>query len=130
MKWLKRILIAFILLLACATALPFLVPLDGYIPQIEKQASAALHHPLSIKHVRLAVLPLPHVTITGITVGRRGNLKLGSMRVTPDLLSLLHPTKVIRSIELDDLMLTQQGLESAVALAGSGAAAPPAAPGA
>jgi len=117
MKWLKRILIAFFLLLACAAALPFLVPLDGYIPQIEKEASAALHHPVSIKHVRIAALPLPHVTVTGIAVGRRGNLKLGRVRVTPDLLSLLQPVKVIRSIELDDLLVTQQGLESAAALA-------------
>ena len=125
MKWFKRILLAFILLLACAVALPFLVPLDRYIPQIEKQASAAIRHPVSIKHVRLVALPLPHVTLTGIAVGRRGNFELGSLRVTPDLLSLLQPVKAIRSIELDGLLITQEGLESALALAGKGSSGTP-----
>ena len=52
-----------------------------------------------------------HVTVDGITVGKTGDLKLGKVTVTPDLFSLLQPTKVIKSIEIDSLELTQNVIE-------------------
>ena len=85
MKWFKRILIALAILLAIAIALPFLIPLDKYIPYLEQQASAALKEPVSIKSIRVAALPIPHVTIDGITVGKTGDIKVGEVTVTPDL---------------------------------------------
>ena len=124
MKWLKRILIALVLLLIVAAALPFLVPLGSYLPQIEKQATAALGQPVQIKSIRLLALPLPHVTLSGITVGKGADLKLDEVRVTPDLLSLLGPTAIIRNIELDGLTLTRHGLEGIAALAGQNKTTP------
>ena len=124
MKWLKRILIALVLLLIVAAAVPFLVPLGGYLPQIEKQATAALGQPVQIKSIRLVALPLPHVTLSGITVGKSADLKLDKVRVTPDLLSLLGPTAIIHNIELDGLTLTRHGLEGIAALARQDKAAP------
>jgi uncharacterized protein involved in outer membrane biogenesis len=51
MKWLKRILIALGLLLIVAVAVPFFVTLDDYIPRIEKEASARLKEPVTIKSI-------------------------------------------------------------------------------
>lgn len=110
MKWLKRILLALVLLLAVAVALPFFIPLGGYLPQIEKEASARLKEPVSVKSIRLAALPLPHVTVDGITLGTSGDITLGRVLITPDLFSLLQPTKVIKDIEIDSLVLTQEGI--------------------
>lgn len=110
MKWLKSVLIALALLLAVAVALPFFIPLGGYIPLIEKEASARLKEQVSIKSIRFAALPLPHVTIDGITVGTTKDIKLGRVLVTPALFSLLQPTKVIRDIEIDTLVLTPEGI--------------------
>jgi uncharacterized protein involved in outer membrane biogenesis len=125
MKWLKRILIALVLLLAIAAALPLFISLDDYIPQIEKGASASLGEPVSIKSIRLAILPLPHVTVEGIAVGTSGDIRLGRVRVTPDLFSLLRSSKVIRSIEIDDLVLTQQAIGEIPALVKSDTAQSP-----
>ena len=111
MKWLKRILIALAPLLAIAVALPFFVSLDDYIPQIEKEVSARINEPVSIKSITFSALPLPHVTLDGITVGTTDDITLGKVRITPDLFSLLQSTKVIKIIEIDSLALTQKAID-------------------
>ena len=111
MKWPKRVLIALALLLAIAVVLPFFISLNDYIPRIEAEVSARLKEPVSITSIRFTALPLPHVTVEGITVGTTDDIKLGKVRVTPDLFSLLQSTKVIRSIEIDTLSLTQKAID-------------------
>lgn len=110
MKWPKRILILVTSLLAITVALPFFVSLDDYIPRIEKEMSARLNEPVSVKDISFAALPLPHVTLDGITIGTADDISLGKVRVTPDLFSLLNPTKVIKSIEIDSITLTQEAI--------------------
>ena len=117
-KWPKRILIALALVLAIAAAVPFFISLDDYIPQIEEWAATRLKDPVSIKSLRFTALPLPHVTVNGITVGKTDDIKLGKVRVTPDLFSLLKSTRVIRSIEIDSLVLTQKGIDRIAAWTG------------
>lgn len=119
MKWLKRTLAVFASLLVIAAVLPFFISLDDYIPQIEKEASASLKEPVSIESIRLSALPLPHVTVGGIRIGTSDDIRLGKVLVTPALFSLLQPTKVIRSIEIDSLALTQKGIDRVTAWAGA-----------
>ena len=83
MKWLKPILIALAVLLVIAVALPFFISLNDYIPRIEKEVSARLKEPVSIKSIKFAALPLPHVTVDGITVGKTDDIKLGKVMLTP-----------------------------------------------
>ena len=125
MKWLKRMLIALAVLLVIAVALPFFISLDDYIPRIEKEVSARLKEPVSIKSIRFAALPLPHVTVDGITVGTTDDIRLGKVLVTPDLFSLLQSTKVIKSIEIDSLVLTQKAIDRIPAWTKSDAAKSP-----
>ncbi|MGH8661897.1 MAG: AsmA-like C-terminal region-containing protein [Burkholderiales bacterium] len=111
MKWLKRIgLVVGALLLALAVV-PFFISLDDSIPTIEREVSARLKEPVTIGSLRVAGLPLPHLTISGITVGRAQDIKVGKVTVTPDLWTLLDDTKVIKSIEIDGLVLTQKAIE-------------------
>jgi uncharacterized protein involved in outer membrane biogenesis len=115
MKWLKRILIAFAaliaVLVAAAIAIPFFVSVDDYVPRMEKEASDKLKEPVKIGKIHLAGLPVPHVVIDAITVGKTGDLKVGKVTVTPELSSLFSATRVIRSIEIDSLVLTQKAIE-------------------
>ena len=115
MKWLKRILIGLAVLVAAvvavAIAVPFFISLDDYIPRMEKEASAKLKEPVKIGKIRVSALPVPHVVIDGITVGKTEDLKVGKVTVTPELSSLLSPTKVIRSIEIDSLVMTQKAID-------------------
>jgi len=111
MKWLKRILIALAVLLVIAVALPFFISLNDYIPRIEKEVSARLKEPVSIKSIKFSALPLPQVTVDRITVGKTGDIKVETVKVTPDLFSLLGSAKVIRSIEIHSLVLTQKAMD-------------------
>jgi len=110
MKRLRRIgalLGAIVLVLA---AVPFFITLDDYIPQIEREASARLGETVRIRSLRAAALPLPHLTVRGITVGASEEIKVGKVTVTPDLWTLFDSTWVIKSIEIDGLMLTRAAL--------------------
>jgi len=127
MKWLKRIGIALGVLLLLLAVVPFFISVNDYIPQIEKAASERLKEPVKIQSLRLAFLPLPHLTIDGIVVGKSQDLTLGKVTVTPDLWSLLSATKVVRSIEIDKLVLTQAVLDKIPLWIGSDKADQPAA---
>lgn len=111
MKWFKRLSVGVCVLLAMLVVLPFLIPLNEYLPAIERQVSARLGEPVKISDLHLAVLPQPHLTVDGITVGKGGDIKVGKVTVTPALLSLLDSTKVINSLEIDGLVLTRKAID-------------------
>ena len=47
MKWTKRLFIILVVFLA-AIGLPFLIPLNTYIPEIESQVGEKLHEPVKV----------------------------------------------------------------------------------
>src|SRR4051812_9957267 len=112
MKWPKRILLgaglAIVALAAVAVAVPFFVSIDDYLPRIEHEISARLKEPVSIARIRLSIAPVPHVVVDGIKVGKAGDLTVGKVTLTPDLWSLMSTTKVLRSVEITKLVLTQK----------------------
>jgi uncharacterized protein involved in outer membrane biogenesis len=128
MKWPKRVLAALAALFAIAAVLPFFISLDDYIPRIEKEASARLGEPVSVKRIKVSALPLPHVAIDGINVGTSGDFRIGKVVLVPDLFSLLQSTKVIRRIEIDGLALTPKAIEKIPSWTGPDAARSPQAP--
>lgn len=116
MKWPKYVLIAIALLIALAIALPQFISLDDYRPRIEQEASTRIKQPVTITSIKFAALPLPHVTVSGITVGKDGDFAVGSVKLIPDLLSLLQTTRTIKSVEIDSVVMTQKGLDAILAL--------------
>lgn len=111
MKWLKYVLMVLAPLLAIALALPLFISLEDYIPQIERDVSARLKEPVSIKSIRFSTLPVPHITVDGITIGTTDDIRLGKVQLTPDIFSLLRSTRVIKHIEIDTLALSQKMVE-------------------
>jgi uncharacterized protein involved in outer membrane biogenesis len=120
MKRVKVVLITLAVVLVLAATLPFLVNLDGYIPDIQQAASSKLKQPVSLKHLGLFLLPSPHVALDGLAIGGADDLSVGRVKVTPALFSLFSSTKVIKRIEIDDLVITQKGLDKLQAVAPSG----------
>src|SRR5687767_15861585 len=104
MKWLKILGGLVVVLVLALAAIPFFISLDDYIPRIEQEVSARLREPVKIGSLKAAGLPLPHMTVRGITVGKTEDIKVGSVTVTPDLWSLMGATRVIKSIEIDGLV--------------------------
>ena len=85
--------------------------LEDYRPTLEKMVSDKLKEPVTFKTLRLIGLPLPHVTVGGISVGKAADLTIGEVTVTPDLFSLLTSTKIIRSVDIEGLVITQRALD-------------------
>ncbi len=111
MKWLKvsgLVLGGLILLLAVA---PLFISLNDYVLLVEAQVSATLGEPVKIAGLRASGLPVPHVTVDGISIGKTGAITAEHVTITPDLGSLLGSTRVIRSIRIDQLVLTQKAIE-------------------
>lgn len=111
MKWFKRIAVGLGLLIALLAVLPFFISLNDYIPRIEQEVSARLREPVKIRSLRAAILPTPHVTVDGIAIGKTEDLKVGKVTVTPALLSLFDSPRVIKSMEIDGLVLTQKAID-------------------
>ncbi|HKA40270.1 MAG TPA: AsmA family protein, partial [Burkholderiales bacterium] len=116
MKWLKWGGLALGVLLLILAVVPFFISLNDYIPRIESEISARIKEPVKIGGLRAGGLPLPHVAVTGITVGSAADIQVGKVTVTPELLSLLRATKVIRSIEIEKLLVTQKAIDKIAAL--------------
>lgn len=110
MKWIKVAAITLAALIVLAAAVPFFLNFDRFIPQIEQAASDKLKVPVSIKRLRLYLLPVPHARVEGIAIGDAGDLTVAGVKVTPSLFSLLGSTWVIKSIEVDSLVLTQRAI--------------------
>lgn len=110
MKWLKigaGVIGGLVLLLAAA---PFFVSLNDYVLLVESHVSAKINEPVKITGLRAGGLPLPHVTVDGISIGKTGMVTAQRVTITPDLWSLLGSTKVIRNIRIERLVVTQKAL--------------------
>jgi len=119
MKWLKFSALLLLILIISVAIIPLFISLEDYRPEIEKKASEALKTPVRLKSLKLVGLPLPHLAVTGIEVGKGGDIKVGSVTVTPDLSTLLSDTRVISSINIEDLAVNQAGIDRVAALAGA-----------
>lgn len=117
MKWFKRLILLLLVLVIAVAIIPLFISLDDYRPEIEKKASEALKTPVRLKSLKLVGLPLPHLAVTGIEIGKGGDIKVGSVTVTPELSSLLSDTRVISSINVADLAISQAGVDRVAALA-------------
>ena len=107
MKFLKRLAIAFAILLAIVVAAPFFIPVGSYIPQIEKLVAEKLKEPVKIAALKVAILPLPHATLEGVTVGKAPDIDIQAITVTPDVFSLFDTVKIIKSIEVEGATVKQ-----------------------
>ena len=104
-------------MLLFALILPFLIPLNRYLPQIQKMASDKLGEPVIIEELKFALLPLPSVTLARITLGKSHVTKIGAVTVRPDLWSLFKDVKVLRTVEIEGATLNRALIDILSALA-------------
>ena len=98
-------------LLAVALITPFLVPLTGYIPELTRLVSQSIGEPVSIRALRLQLLPTPRVAIVGLKLGRRDEISIERGSIVPDLLLLLSGEKAVRAIVADKVRVKESALD-------------------
>lgn len=117
MRWLKISAFLLGLVLSLALILPFFIPVNRYLPQIQEIASDKLGEQVAIAELRFALLPFPSVTLAGITLGKASETKIGAVTVRPDLWSLLSKVKVLRVVEIDGVTVNRTLIDKITALA-------------
>ena len=102
MKRLKQLLLGLLALLVLVGMAAYFTPLDAYAPKIERSLSAQLHEKVSIRHLKLAVLPLPHLELLDVSVGGQDGIIIRSVDVQLDMPSLLVGKLAVRRILMKD----------------------------
>lgn len=112
MIWLKRSLVGLFAVLLLALVTLYLTPLDTYVPEVESALSEQLHEPVSIRHLRIAVWPLPHLELQGAQLGEQDKIVAASVDVKLDLArSLVQRALVLQVLVRDgtaDLALVRR----------------------
>lgn len=110
-RWLKRSFSLTGIVVILALALPFAVPLDHYIPELQKLASEQLREPVTIGSLHVALVPAPGVVLRHVRVGKRPDASIDSLRIGIDLRSLFRPVKILNRVDLSGVRLRTEGLE-------------------
>ena len=126
MKFPTRILAGTAIVVAVLLAIPFLLPLGFLIPEIERVASQQLKSPVKVDALRLVILPLPHLTLTGISVGKKPFLEVREVVVTPSLASVFDQPRVISEVSLRGVVIGQALIAKASNWAGRSSGTGPA----
>ncbi|HEY6821371.1 MAG TPA: hypothetical protein VI321_05080 [Burkholderiales bacterium] len=115
----SRPLLLFVLPLAVvvglAAAIPLLVPVSRFLPELQSIASEKLGQPVTIAELSLHLLPTPRMVAKDIVVGKRSDAQIGELEIVPDLLSFISGARAVRLIRAERVALK----ESALAIPGS-----------
>ena len=102
MKWPKRFMVGLSALLLLAMTAAYLIPLDTYVPGLESALEEQLHEPVSIRHLRVAMLPWPHLEMQEVHLGGQDGIAVRSILVEPDFAALLTGNIVLQRILVQD----------------------------
>lgn len=97
-----------------AVVLPYVYPLKEYIAPLEQRLSAQLKQPVHIGGMSAASLP-PKLQLQNVTLGNTQEVKITSVVLNFDALSLLSNIKVINNAELQDISIEGRVLDKQVA---------------
>ena len=107
----RRVLAGLVLAAAFAIAVPFLVPVAPFIPELTRFASEKLGQPVTMEDLTLHLLPTPRIVGHRITVGRRAQVLIGELEIEPDLRSLVFGPRSIRLIRAHRVAVDEGALE-------------------
>ncbi|CAN0509445.1 unnamed protein product, partial [Phaeothamnion confervicola] len=95
--------------LGLTAAAPWLVPTSAWKGPLEEAVSRALDAPVTLGAIDVVLLPLPHVTLKDMDVGK-GAITLSAAAAYPELLSLFSSPRRVRRVELKQLHINPEGL--------------------
>jgi hypothetical protein len=102
------------LALVVAVVLPYVYPLEEYIAPLEQRLSARLKQPVHIGGISASSVP-PKLQLQKVTAGIAQEVKVGSIVLSFDPLSLLSDIKVIDNAELQDVIIQGDQLDKQAA---------------
>lgn len=110
LRWLRWTLAIAAVVIAAAIIVPFLVPLDAFIPRVSAYASAAVGQPVTISELRLHLLPTPRAVAIGIRVGKRDEVRIEELQIVPEILPFLSGARAFRLVRAEKVQLKEAAL--------------------
>ncbi|MDD4963497.1 MAG: AsmA family protein [Gallionella sp.] len=101
----KKLLLGFIALLSLSIGSLYLIPLETYLPQLEKFASKQFQTPVKIQSISLAALPFPHLELHQVQLGKADGIRAELIDVSFDLKALMAGNKEVRAIRAEHVVV-------------------------
>ena len=114
----KRTIFAIVVVMGLLIVIPFMIPTDTYIRQIEQGVSEKLGVPVKVRGLHLALLPSPRANIRDVVIGRDAEIQIERISAVLDMSTLFDHVKVISRLEFRRPVVKQAALEILGALAG------------
>lgn len=109
--WRKVFSVSVFVLIAAVLALPFMLPLKPWFPNLESQLSVALGEPVKFEGLRAGLLPRPYLEARAVSIGKDRALRAERARLYPDLVSLTEPTVFVKLTQLDDVVVDRSAIQ-------------------
>jgi len=101
-----KIVSAFLLLILLTIALlPYVMPLDAFIPGIEKNLSAQFKQTVHVDSLHVELFPRPKLQLGNVSIGDSQELKVANVAATFSLSTFFSESKRIREVKLRDVVL-------------------------
>ena len=107
---LKPVVIGVAVLIAVVIGGVQVVPMNSYVPAIEKLASAHIKEPVSIGSMRVSILGGFTINLQNIKLGTTQDVKIDKVSLSPEFGSVFGDVKVIRKVDVDSVTVAEEVL--------------------
>jgi predicted RNA-binding protein with TRAM domain len=107
---LKPFVIGIVVLVAVVIGGVQLVPMNSYVPSIEKLASEHIKEPVSIGSMHVSILGGFTIILQNVRVGTTQDVKIEKVSLAPEFGSVFGDVKVIRKLEVDSVAVAEEVL--------------------
>ncbi|MEO8009048.1 MAG: hypothetical protein ABI728_11105, partial [Betaproteobacteria bacterium] len=107
---LKPVVITVAVLIAVVFGGVQVMPMNSYVPAIEKLASAHIKEPVSIGSMRLSILSGFMINLQNIKLGTTQDVKIDKVSLSLEFGSVFGDVKVIRKVEVDSATVAEEVL--------------------
>jgi len=107
---LKPVVISAVVLIAVVVGLVQLVPMNTYVPSIERLASEHLKEPVSIGSMHVSILSGFEIILQNVKVGTTQDVKIDKILLSPEFGSVFSDVKTIRKVEVQSATVAEEVL--------------------
>ena len=107
---LKPVVIGIAILIVVVLGGVQLVPMNSYVPAIERLASEHIKEPVSIGSMHLSILSGFTINLQNIKLGTTQDVKIDKVSLSPEFGSVFGDVKIVRRLEVDSVMVAEEVL--------------------
>ncbi len=107
---LKPVIIGVVALIVVVIGGVQLVPMNSYVPSIEKLASEHIKEPVSIGSMHVSILGEFTIILQNIKLGTTQDIKIDKISLSPEFGSVFGDVKIIRKVEAESVTVAEEVL--------------------